>query len=537
MLKFKDNGPCTNVYGKTLLGYHLSHGVEHESPKTFLSRNPAYQPDIVGEFPLATLAQVEDACRQAGNAYQHWQHTPAPIRGQIIGNLGRLLAEHKAELARLVTREIGKTYEESLGEVQEMIATAQFFQTEGHLLYGQTIPSETPHKECLTYRRPLGVAALITACNFPLAVPSGKIIPALLCGNTVVWKPSEEAPTVADIFGRLLTEAGLPPGVVNIVYGPGRTGQDLMAMVDKGLVQKVSFTGSTAVGRQIGEICGRNLISPSLELGGKNPLIIMADANIELAVKAALWLAFGTAGQRCTSTGNIILHKKIAAAFRQKFLAGAQSLKIGDPTLSREVYYGPLMCEKYFTDFMNHFEWAKAEGAKLLYGNGRITRDSKPQRFVGDPEAGFYVWPVIWDQVHIDMKIAQTEVLGPCITLIEVNDLDEALAVANGTPYGLSSAMYTQNMFYASRFKNEIQAGMSSINNATTGGDAPLRFGGTKASGNSTRESGIWVLDAYTRWQAINQDSNGRLHMAQGDTEYVTSSRVKTSLKILLPKD
>lgn len=526
-MKFLENKDGKK-YGKTLYGYNIINGIEKESTNSerFDSHNPSYLKDKIGSFPLSTEQDIEEACLSAKEAFKLWKNTPAPVRGEIIGNIGHVLTKNKEMLAKLVTREVGKTPKEALGSVQEAIDTAHFFQSEGRRLYGQTVPSEMPNKELYTYRRPIGVTGVITAGNFPVAVPSWKIIPALLCGNTVVWKPSEDASTIAYVFVKLLEEAGVPKGVVNLVHGTGASsGQALLKMVDKGLIQKFSFTGSTEVGKIVGEVCGRNLLVPSLELGGKNPLIVMEDANIDLAVNGAVWSSFGTAGQRCTSAGNIILHKSIAKEFKEKFLAEAKKVRIGNPALGENVLYGPMMEKRFLNTFMKNYEMGKEDGATLLYGNGIITNDNKPNNFVGEPEEGLFVWPVIWDNVTIDMKIAQTEVFGPVITLIEVNDIDEAMDVANGTIYGLSSAIYTKNPEYMYKFKNEIGAGMSSINNSTTGAEAHLPFGGNGASGNNTRESGIWVIDAYTKWHAVNVDLSGKLQLAQMDTEYIEEKK------------
>jgi len=510
-------------YGKTLQAYNLINGEEKEASngKTFQSRNPSYLKDIVGIFPSSTEEDVENACISAQEAFKTWKNTPAPVRGEIIGNIERLVSKNKEILAKLITREIGKTFKEAMGSVQEVIDTCNFFRSEGRRLYGQTVPSEMKNKELYTYRRPIGVCGLITAGNFPIAVPSWKIIPALLCGNTVVWKTSKDAPAVGYLFGKILQEAGVPKGVINIVHGEGNTtGTYLLNMVDKGYIKKVAFTGSTAVGKKIGEICGRNLIVPSLELGGKNPLIVMEDADIELALHGAIWSSFGTAGQRCTSAGNLIIHKDIAEKFKAQFLEIAKKIKIGNPNLSNDVLYGPLINEKFLKDFMESYEIGKNDGAELLYGKGRITKDNIPENFVGNPEDGIYVWPVIWDKVKIEMKIAQEEFFGPVIPIIEVGSIEEALEVANGTRYGLSSAIYTNNPFYMYKFKNEIGAGMGSINNSTIGAEAHMPFGGNGESGNNTRESGIWVIDSYTKWQGFNVDLSGKLQLAQMETEY-----------------
>ncbi|RYX99787.1 aldehyde dehydrogenase family protein [bacterium] len=526
-MKFTENTDAQK-YGKTLHGYNIIDGEEKDSKNSerFDSFNPSYLKDKVGSFPLSTAEDIEDACKAAKQAFNEWKNTPAPVRGEIIGNIGNVFSKNKEMLAKLVTREVGKTPREALGEIQEAIDTAHFFQSEGRRLYGQTVPSEMRNKELYTYRRAIGVTGIITAGNFPFAVPSWKIIPALLCGNTVVWKPSEDASAIAYAFVKLLEEAGVPKGVVNLVHGTGASsGQDLLKMVDKGYIQKFSFTGSTEVGKIVGEVCGRNLLVPSLELGGKNPLIVMEDANIDLAVNGAIWASFGTAGQRCTSAGNIILHKSIAKEFKEKFLAEAKKIKIGNPALGEQVLYGPMMEKRFLNTFMKSYEIGKEDGATLLYGNGIITEDNKPENFVGEPNEGLFVWPAIWDNVTMDMKLAQNETFGPVITLIEVADIDEAMAAANGTIYGLSSAIYTNNSEYMYKFKNEISAGMSSINNSTTGAEAHLPFGGNGASGNNTRESGIWVIDSYTKWHAVNVDLSGKLQLAQMDTEYVEEKK------------
>lgn len=492
-----------------------------EASNAFDSRNPSYLPDVVTQASKASEAQIEQALTAANQAQKTWAKTPAPIRGQIIGTLGKLVEDHKDHLAAFMTREMGKTFKESQGEVQEVIDTCHFFQSEGRRLYGQTVPSEMRNKELFTYRRPLGVVAMITPSNFPIAVPSWKAIPALLCGNTIVWKTPPEAPGIAYLFAHLLEQAGLPKGVLNLIHGDGETGAKLLEGVDDGRIQKVSFTGSTRVGKIIGEICGRNLQTPSLELGGKNPLIILEDANMDLAVEGALWGSFGTGGQRCTSTGNIIVQESIKDAFTKAFLDKTKTIRLGNPNEDRDVLYGPMIDEHYVEHFMEHFDHAKKDGATLLYGNGRVTQDNKPKGFAPDPSQGFYVWPTIWTDVQKDMWLAQNEVFGPAVGIIGVKDIDEAIDVANATEYGLSSAIYTNNRMHAYTFKENIQAGMSSINNSTTGAEAHLPFGGVKGSGNGTRESGIWVIDAFTQWHAVNDELSGKLQLAQMDTEFV----------------
>jgi alpha-ketoglutaric semialdehyde dehydrogenase len=518
VLEFEvSDGVMATVFGKNIIA-----GREEYSEPMFDSRSAIRFDDIVGRFPVTDRESVRRACEAAKLAFPGWASVPAPRRGVLIGRVGQLIARNKETLAWVLSREIGKPLREARGEVQEAIDTAEFFQSEGRRLYGQTVPSEMPNKTLCTMRRPLGVCAMITAGNFPFAVPSWKIIPALLAGNTVVWKPSEDAPTIAYLFARLLLDSGLPPGVLNIVNGPGANGagEYLIDQVDEGLVDKVSFTGSTQVGRRVGEVCGRNLQIPSLELGGKNPMVVLPDADIDLAVEGALFGGFGTAGQRCTSLANLIVIRSIADEIKQKLLLRLSEIQIGDPLLSEAVFYGPLINERFYQRFMEHIEVGQRDGARMLTVPwGRITSANCPRTFVGDPDAGFYVFPTVWHDVRSDMNIAQNEIFGPTINIIEVDSLEEAIRVANGTPYGLSSSIYTRDAASAYRFKTDINAGMTSVNNSTSGAEAHLPFGGVKASGNGTRESGVWVLDAYTRWQAINEDFAGQLQLAQIDVD------------------
>ncbi|MCB0326861.1 MAG: aldehyde dehydrogenase family protein [Bdellovibrionales bacterium] len=520
-IETKNNGTQEETYGKTIVAYNI---IENEQvcpikDEYFSSTNPSQLLDCVAQVPASTKQDVQMAVQSAKRAFASWKQTPSPIRGTLIGRLGQLIEKHKTSLAHLMTREMGKTRKEAMGEVQEAIDTCHFFQSEGRRLYGQTVPSEMRNKELFTYRRPYGVVAMITPSNFPLAVASWKAIPALLAGNTLVWKSPPEAPAIAYLFSLLFLEAGFPKGCINLIHGDAGVGQMLMEEVDQGNIQKVSFTGSTRVGKIIGEICGRNLQTPSLELGGKNPLVVMEDANLDLAVHGAVWASYGTAGQRCTSAGNIILHKSIAAKFVQEFVKQSKAIKIGNPNLDESVLYGPMIDKHYFDHFMEHFEKAQKDGAKLIMGDGRITKDHKPENFSGDPENGYYLWPTLWENIKIDDWLAQNEVFGPCVGIIEVGSIEEAIECANGTNYGLSSAIYTQNRMYAYQFKSQIQSGMCSINNSTTGAEAHLPFGGMKNSGNGTRESGIWVLDAFTQWQAVNDELSGKLQLAQMDTE------------------
>ena len=521
-LEFKDNNnpngkPCVN-------GYNIIAGqlTQASDGTTFDSINPAILQDTLGTFPQSTRDDIDSALDAAHGAFPSWSSTPAPTRGQIIGNMGRLLMEHKDALVALETREVGKTLKESGGEIQEAIDTCLFFQSEGRRLYGQTVNSELRDKELFTYRRPLGVCGIINACNFPSAVPFWKIIPAIMCGNTVVWKSPQDAPLLSFALARIMHQAGLPDGVVNLVHGKGSgAGQYLVDAVDAGKVNKISFTGSTEIGKMIGEVCGRNLVSCSLELGGKNPLVVMPSADIDNAVAGAYWGAFGTAGQRCTSLGNLIIHKDVYDEFMEKFMEKVKSTRIGDSLQQKDVLYGPMLSQKYAKDFLAGVEMCKESGAKLIWGEGAITNSNKPVNFVGDAEIGVYMWPHVFVDVTEDMQCFHDEVFGPAVTVCKAEDFDHALHLANASPYGLSSAIYTNDRLEAYRYKTGIKAGMTGINNSTTGAEAHLPFGGVKGSGNGTRESGIWVIEAYSYWHAVNDELSGKLQLAQMDVEEV----------------
>jgi len=502
---------------------HLYAGREVTGQNTFLSRNSSDLNDVLGAFPEATRDQVREAAQAARDAFPAWSKTPAPIRGQVIGLIGQAIEQQKEALSQLITREMGKTLKEARGDVQEAIDTCYFFQSEGRRLYGQTVPSEMPNKDLMTYRRPLGVVGIVTAGNFPVAVPSWKIIPALVTGNTIVWKPSEDTPATSYALAKIIQGAGLPAGVFNLVFGGGKdaAGQYLIELMNDGLVDKMAFTGSTEVGRYVGEVAGRNLQHPTLELGGKNPLVVMRDADLDNAVQGAVFSAFGTGGQRCTSAGNLIIDAPIYDEFKSRFLEAVKKIKIGDPNKTEDVLYGPLINERFFDRWLEHYDWGKADGATLLHGEGRITADSQPEGWTGDPDAAFYGWPTVWEGVKPGMRQFQEEIFGPTINLVKVDGIDEAIETANAVDYGLSSSIYTNNREWAHAFRENIQAGMTSINNTTNGAEAHMPFGGIKGSGNGTRESGIWVLEAYTYWHGVNDDISGKLQLAQMDTAYV----------------
>lgn len=493
----------------------------------FQSLNPSDKRDIIGTYSSAEKTTCREACHVARDAFQAWSSTPAPVRASVLQNFAQLLERNKIALAQLVTREMGKPIKEALGDVQEAIDTCYFFISEGRRLYGQTVPSEMPLKELFTYRRPVGVFACITAGNFPVAVPAWYFIPALLCGNTCVWKPSEDTPETSLAFYKLLIAAGIPKGVFNILLGTGAlTGTALVELIDEGCIDKIGFTGSTEVGRRIGEICGRNLQSPCLELGGKNPLVVAPDANLDSAINGALWAAFGTAGQRCTSLGNLILHSSIRDEFVEKFLQKIESIHIGNPKAS-DVFYGPLISEKFLDNHLHNLSTlVEKHHCILTKKNGRIANPKDWNQFSGDATHGLYVFPTVVDNVRISDPIYRTETFGPLINILTYDSIEQAIEIANGTGYGLSSAIYSNSIEAVYRFKSEIKAGMTSINNSTTGAEAHLPFGGNGKSGNGSRQSGIWVLDQFTRWQAVNWDVSGKLQLAQMETGYISPTNL-----------
>ncbi|MEU5876296.1 aldehyde dehydrogenase family protein [Spirillospora sp. NPDC047279] len=485
---------------------------------SYVSTSPARAGEVVAEIALGNARVFVDACRAARTAQETWRDVPAPIRGQVIANAGRLVENNKERLARIVSREVGKPYGESLGEVQEIADTCAFFLGEGRRLYGQTVPSEMPDKQLFTFREPVGVAAVITAGNFPVAVPSWYIVPALLCGNTVVWKPAEYAAACAEAFYELFAHAGVPDGVLNVVYAEGaETFRGLETALGQGLVDKVGFTGSTAVGVRVGELCGRHLQTPCLELGGKNPMVVTEDAELDLAVEGALFSGFGTAGQRCTSLGTVIVHESAHEEFVRRLDAATRAAKVGDP-MEEGILFGPLINERFADGFEKSLGWIDP-GRHRTYGSsavGRITEAAPRDGFAGDL-AGLYYHPVIVDGVTAADELFLNETFGPIIGVTTYRDLDEAVTLANAPGYGLSSAIYTTDPRKAFTFRRGVKAGMVSVNNSTSGAEAHLPFGGNGKSGNGSRQSGVWVLDQFTRWQSMNWDYSGRLQKAQMD--------------------
>jgi acyl-CoA reductase-like NAD-dependent aldehyde dehydrogenase len=490
---------------------------------TVSSPNPSRLTDLVAEVQLGDAGTFAAACAAAKRAQQSWAEIPAPVRGRVIASIGRIVEANKESLARLVTRELGKPYREALGEVQEIIDTCDFFLGEGRRLYGQTVPSEMPDKQLFTFRVPVGAVAVVTAGNFPVAVPSWYLVPALVTGNTVVWKPAEYAAASAMALFDLIQAAGLPEGVLNIVFTDGpATFAGLEQGLREGTVDKIGFTGSTAVGTRIGELAGRHLQVPCLELGGKNPMVVTPSTDIELAVEGALFSGFGTAGQRCTSLGTIIVHESIHDEFLAQFAAATSAAPVGDP--AQDVLYGPMLDQRFATRFEEYLGWIQPHHKVLgSSGVGRISAANPRAGFVGDPETGLFYHPTIVDGVQPGDALFRQETFGPVVGVTTYTDLQDAIARANAPGYGLSSAIYTNDPREAFQFRRGISAGMVSVNNSTSGAEAHLPFGGNGQSGNGSRQSGIWVLDQFTRWQAMNWDYSGRLQKAQMDVADLTA--------------
>ena len=483
----------------------------------FEKRNPANLTDVVWRGELADAGDLVEAARLARVAQRGWAGVPAPVRGRVVAQVGRLVEANLGALADLITREIGKPHAEALGEVQEVVDTCDFFLGEGRRLYGQTVPSEMPDKQLFTFRAPVGSVMVVTAGNFPAAVPAWYLVPALLCGNAVVWKPAETATAVAQALAALFHAGGVPEEVLQVVPADGATTQEgLRRALDEGWVDKVGFTGSTAVGRVVGQMCGRALQTPCLELGGKNPMVVMPDADLQLAVEGALFSGFGTAGQRCTSLGTVWVHRSVYEPFRDAFVVAVESAVIGEPT--RDVLYGPMIDERFLDRFVEFLELVEphhtVSGSTDL---GRISSTKPRKGFVGDPDAGWYAHPTIVEGIRPGDALYDTETFGPLVGMGAFDDLTEAITLANGHGYGLSSSIYTNDPQSVWRFRAGIGAGMVSVNNSTSGAEAHLPFGGNGRSGNGSRQSGMWVLDQFTRWQAMNWDYSGRLQKAQMD--------------------
>ena len=476
------------------------------SGKSCENRNPADTRELVGIFQRSAAAEVNLAVEAAHAAFKKWSRVPAPRRAEIIMKAAAILERQKESFARDMTREMGKVIKETRGDTQEAIDTGYYFAGEGRRMFGMTTPSELPNKFAMCTRNPVGVVGMICPWNFPMAIPSWKLFPALVAGNSCVIKPAEDTPLSVFNFVSALTEAGVPAGVVNIVTGRGaEVGGPLM---EHPLVRAISFTGSSEVGRIIGESCARAFKRCSLELGGKNPMIVLDDANLELALEGALWGAFGTAGQRCTATSRIILQKGVYKRFVDELVRRSKALRLGNG-LDESVDVGPVISEQQMKTVLGYVEIGKGEGARLACGGNRVDG--------GEYAHGFFIEPTVFCDVDPKMRIAQEEIFGPVVSCIPCDSLEEGIAIANDVKYGLSSALYTKDVNRAFAAIRDLEAGITYINAPTIGAEVHLPFGGVKQTGNGHREGGIGAFDFYTEWKAVYVDYSDRLQKAQID--------------------
>ncbi len=476
-----------------------------QSGQTFPNYNPATG-ELLGYFPLSGEAEANAAVAAARAAFDKWRLVPAPKRGEILYRVGELLLRRKEEIARTMTQEMGKVLKETRGDVQEGIDMAYYMGGEGRRLFGYSVPVELPNKAGIAIRDPVGVVACITPWNFPIAIPTWKMFPALIAGNTIVIKPASDTPLSALRLVETLYDAGLPEGVVNIVFGPGNTvGEALLHHPD---VAVISFTGSTASGRHVAIEAAKSLKRVSLEMGGKNAVIVMDDADLDLAVEGILWSAYGTTGQRCTACSRVIVHNAVRKQLVDKLVPRIEQLRLGNG-LDENVDVGPVINASQLEKIHNYTGIGQVEGATLVTG-GSIARE-------GDLARGHFYRPTLFTAVRPEMRLAQEEIFGPTLSVIDVASLDEAIAVNNNTPYGLSSAIYTQDINRVQRAMRDITTGILYINSGTTGAEIQFPFGGTRGTGNGHREAGIAGLDVFTEWKVVYTDYSGKLQKAQID--------------------
>ena len=488
-----------NLIGGEWVGSHTG--------QTYENLNPADTRDVVGIFQRSGARDVEDAISAAKQAFQRWRMVPAPKRAEIIFRAGEILQERKEEYSRDMTREMGKVLNETRGDVQEAIDTAFYMAGEGRRQFGATVPSELPNKFAMAVRVPQGVCGMITPWNFPMAIPSWKLLPALVCGNTCVIKPAEDTPLSTLNLVKALMDAGLPKGAVNVVTGFGpEAGAPIVESAD---VRAVSFTGSSEVGRMVGEVAARTFKPCSLEMGGKNAIIILDDANLDLALDGVLWGAFGTTGQRCTAASRVIVQKGVYRQFADRLVYRAQRLKVGNG-LDESVDMGPQINQQQVETSAKYVDIGKHESAKLELGGKRLTGTNY--------EHGWFFEPTVFTDVDPSMRIAQEEIFGPVVSLIPCENFEQAIQTANCVPYGLSSAIYTRDVNRAFRAMRDIDAGITYVNAPTIGAEVHLPFGGVKATGNGHREGGIGAIDFYTQWKSIYVDYSDKLQRAQIDT-------------------
>jgi acyl-CoA reductase-like NAD-dependent aldehyde dehydrogenase len=491
---------------KTFKNFIAGKWVAPTSGKYFDNRNPADWDDVIGQFPLSSAQDVDAAVESAQRGFAIWRTTPAPARGDVLKRVGDILSGQKDALADAMTREMGKPVQETRGDVQEGIDTAYYAASECRRLFGSTVPSELRNKWAMSFRRPIGVAGLVTPFNFPLAIPTWKMFPALACGNAVLLKPAEDVPHTATWLVEALLEAGLPPEVIQLVHGAGEAAGK--ALVEHPNVPIISFTGSTDTGRLVGETCGRMHKRLSLEMGGKNAMIVMDDADLDLALDGVLWGAFGTTGQRCTATSRLLLQGGIHDEFLQQLVAKARAMKLGDGRRDG-TDVGPLINEPALKKVEKYVDIGNKEGAKLEAGGRREE--------TGDLKRGFFFQPTIFSGVKPGMRIEQEEIFGPVLSVVRVKDADEAFAINNGVKYGLSSSVYTRDVNVSFRALNELDNGITYINAPTIGAEAHLPFGGVKQTGNGHREGGWEVYEFYSETKVGYVDFSGQLQRAQID--------------------
>lgn len=485
--------------------YNYIGGKWKKAKKGIENINPATG-ELIGVYPDSAPEEVEEAVQSARKAFESWRKFPVAKRGEILLRAMQVLTQKKEDFSRDMTREMGKILKETRGDVQEAIDTAFYYAGEGRRLFGQTTTSELADKFAMSVRMPVGVCGMITPWNFPMAIPSWKIFPALICGNTVVFKPSSDTPQSAVNFVKALEEAGVPPGVVNLVHGGGSTVGK--ALLDHPGISLVSFTGSSGVGAQVGAKCASSFKRCSLEMGGKNAQIVMEDADLDLALEGALWGAFGTTGQRCTATSRLILHEGIYKEFVERFVEKAKKLKIGNG-LDPQTDMGPVVNSSQLKSVQEYIEIGKKQdGAKLLCGGRRLSG--------ADYDRGFFLEPTAFEGKP-GMRIAREEIFGPVATLMKVKSFEEAISVLNKTDYGLSGSIYTQDVNRVLRAIRDMETGITYVNAPTIGAEVHLPFGGVKQTGNGHREAGTAALDVFSEWKAVYIDYSGRLQKAQID--------------------
>ncbi|HKP36051.1 MAG TPA: aldehyde dehydrogenase family protein [Pyrinomonadaceae bacterium] len=473
------------------------------------NKNPADTRDVIGRFPRSTETDVDEAVAAARAAFDGWRHTPAPRRAEILFRVGEILIRDKQKYTADMTREMGKVLKEAGGDVQEAIDCTYYTAGEGRRLHGFTTPAEMPNKFAACMRQPVGLCGLITPWNFPMAIPSWKLMPALICGNTVVIKPAEDTPLSTYNLVKACEEAGVPPGVVNLVTGYGETvGAAISGHPD---LRLISFTGSTETGRTVAYACAERNAICSLEMGGKNAIIVMDDADVDNAIEGALWGAFGTSGQRCTASSRLIVHKKIYREFAKKLTDQAKALRVGNGA-DPKTEVGPVINEDAAHKILSYIDIGQHEdGATLACGGKRLDK--------GDHSHGYFIQPTVFTDVAPNMRIAQEEIFGPVTSVIPTGSLEEAIEIANGVRYGLSAAIYTQDVNRAFQAMHETYTGIFYVNASTIGAEVHLPFGGTKATGNGHREAGTQVLDIFSEWKSVYVDYSGKLQRAQIDNQ------------------